>query len=183
MLTFSVCAGCSCYVRRSDALCPFCGRAVAHAVVTSTPRKFASGLSRGQLFAFGTTLALVGCGGTEAGAKPDATTEAALPTNMFECRGSYEDGGTSCDRRTQYCWNSGNFASFPASCQPLGGVAVMCDASDCSCTAPKLDAGAQCTGIAKIWYCGCSVDAGDVTVVCGCTGCYGAPPPRPERVA
>jgi hypothetical protein len=72
MSGFDVCTACACYIKRHEALCPFCGAphvAAPRAALHSRRR-----VSRAQWLAFGSTLAAAGCTTTSAEQGVDAST-------------------------------------------------------------------------------------------------------------
>src|SRR5579863_1525342 len=109
------CRACSCHVKTSDETCPFCG--APHEPLPSS-RRGVPRMSRARWLAFGSTIALLGCGGNvepgkSLGSAQGAATDAGeadgndnAPTGVacasrsgfFECGGA---GGTVCDRSIQ----------------------------------------------------------------------------------
>jgi hypothetical protein len=126
--------------------------------------------SRAQWLAFGSTLALAGCGDrtgattadsvrlpAPAGARRGPTIPAA---DTFPC--DIEGDAIACRRITEYC-QSGSPSCGPRGCTPIPSGCTATPTCDCFYEAGLLNTS------------DCEDDAGGIEVTCPC---YGAPPPR-----
>ncbi len=195
MIAYSLCALCQCYVKVGESQCPFCG--VANDPPLRPAPKCAGALPArraGWVACASSTLALLGCGGTEAAAV-HTTMDAAVGdldssmsgaevplgawltpgTGAFVCSFNDTDAGT-CDRSRQWCYTFHGFV--PTGCVSF---ADTCDTAEQPGCDPSITWDpALCDGGIRRCACittGCEClddDAGGITVSCG--SCYGAPP-------
>ena len=178
MSPFQLCPKCACYVKREDPHCPFCGAPNEPRAAPSSPRHERGRASCGPWLALGSALSLsaAGCSATPPEASPVSRSvgEDGGPIVACSSRSGYFPCGTDeyCDRSVQACVNE--------RCQAYQGALVTeevvgpspCGACPtCACLQPPFD-------------CTCSEDgAGTISVVCSFGACYGAPPPRHERLS
>jgi hypothetical protein len=155
-----------------------------------------SRMSRAQWLAFGSTLAIVGCGDrtgattsdsvrvarpqgvtpddvTADGATADgATVDGAMPEGSVARRAGdtfpcdTSPGTVTCHVATEYC-RSGSPSCGTSGCVPVPAACIATPSCDC-----LYDAGLS-------YSTDCEDDAGTIEVYCPC---YGAPPRRLERV-
>jgi hypothetical protein len=84
MNAFDACPSCACLVKRSDAVCPFCGATTLAA--NALPTRRAGRMSRAQWLAYASTITVVGCtsgGGATAPGHPldaEAPVDATMPS-------------------------------------------------------------------------------------------------------
>jgi hypothetical protein len=179
MRDYDPCSSCGRHVKAQESPCPFCGASQVRS--SHRRRRLPSRRSRAQWLAFGSTLAIAGCGdrtgatadsvrvATPQGATPDAATpEGSVPAragDTFPCITNADT--TACHRANEYC-RSGSPSCGPVGCGPVPFACIATPSCDC-----LYDAGVDYTECA-------GDDAGAIQVSCPC---YGAPPRRLERVA
>ena len=213
MDAYEICKGCSCFIKRAEARCPFCG--VEHVAARGAPRRIPR-VSRAQWLAVASALTVTGCSGAvaspsgssssgEQGEDHDAATDAAvsrdggaaadahaaLPDAHAEATteaGVQPEASTACSAALQP-FECGTTLCNPATdyCNRVtyGGGYFSCEANDAGYPFPE-----QCTACPT-----CECISSYITGACHCieldaggigiqcAACYGAPPARLERLS
>jgi hypothetical protein len=85
MNPYKACVSCACYIKRNEAVCPFCG--AANRAEPGGPRGTATRMARSQWLACSATIAVVGCSGdgtTESRDRIDAAVPVRAHTPLVE---------------------------------------------------------------------------------------------------
>jgi hypothetical protein len=154
MNAYDLCSNCARHIKTHESRCPFCG--ATHTRKRHAARQLLSRMSRAQWLAFGSTLAVVGCGdkpGTPL-ASVDAS-DGSIDAPARPC---------PCDLATQFCRGGTSNSCGPPGCFALPSDCVA--SPTCGCLANHI--GGNCA----------INDAGAIEVTCSC---YGSPPARLER--
>jgi hypothetical protein len=176
MDAYEICKGCSCFVKRAEARCPFCG--VEHVAARGAPRRIPR-VSRAQWLAVASALTVTGCSGAVAspsgssssggaGIQPEVSAACSAALQPFEC------GAALCNPATDYC--SVHPGGSPIGCEPNDAPYTSFPAACKACPT------CECFSAQNVGNCYCmELDGGGVGLACG--ACYGAPPARLERLS
>ena len=211
MPSLSPCAACAHFVKTGDALCPFCGVAMA----ARRPRASAPRMSRAAWLALSSSAAALGCaatltacagddteGGAASAVTPgDAATASAVTPDDAGGTGARPDASDASvgDEDASDAGVIDANATFPC-----GDAACLVSTEYCADTLPSegcVEEGTSCVPWSSMtptcpeqtcacllgpYTSSCGTVAGGgtyVTLLASCNPCYGSPPARLERLA